>query len=181
MNNEHHSITNGFNKVRAEPIESLDAVVLHDTLVTGKRGLSVLTRLTGILEDNFMEIRPRTWRIDLLQDPSAAEYATQDVSTAHLIVVSTSGQAPLPLTFKIWFTTILEQKQRDGENVAVVALLGLDELTAQAASHDFHFIKQQTLDAKLEFFAPHFDALYPVKSDSDTELVSSFVKKDALE
>ena len=177
MINEHHSISNGSNKARAEPLETLDAVVLYDTIATGKRGLSVLAHLTGILEDDLVEIRPRPWRLDLLQDPSAAEYATEDVSTAHLIVVSTSGHAPLPLAFKIWFTAILTLRQSKGENVAVVALLGLDEPTTQAASPDFHFIKQQTLEAKLEFFAPHFESQRPVKSGFDSELVSSVVTK----
>ena len=155
MTNETKSVAHEFSKARAEPLETLDAVVLYDSVVTGKRGLSVLAGLTGILEDDLVEIRPRPWRLDLLQDPGAAEYATQDVSTAHVIVVSTSGQIPLPLAFKSWFTAILKQRQSKGENVAVIALLGLDESTTLAASPDFHFIKQETLEAKLEFFAPH--------------------------
>ena len=41
------------------PSETLDAVVLYDTIATGKRGLSILAGMTGILEDDLVEIRPR--------------------------------------------------------------------------------------------------------------------------
>ena len=129
----------------AESLETLDAVVLYDNITTGKRGLSILATMTGILEVNLVEIRPRPWRLDLLQDPTAAEYAMPDTSTAHVIILSTSGIAPLPHAFKIWFATILAQRQSKGERVVVVALFGLDETTNQEASHDFHFIKQLTL------------------------------------
>jgi hypothetical protein len=176
-----NSLADASSKAQAEPLETLDAVVLYDTIATGKRGLSVLAGLTGILEIDLVETRPRLWRIDLLQDPGAAEYAADDVSTAHVIVVSTSGQAPLPLVFKSWFTTILQQRQSKGENVAVIALLGLDELTSRAASPDFHFIKQETLEARLDFFAPEFDAPYPVKSGSSSEPVAPSCPRESGE
>ena len=137
-----------------ESLEALDTVVLYDTIAAGKRGLSVLAGMTGILEDDLMEIRPRPWRLDLLQDPSAAENALNDIDTAHVIILSTSGSVPLPPAFKIWFASILARRQSKSEPVAVVALFGLDETTTRTASPDFHFIKRLTLDAELDFFAP---------------------------
>jgi hypothetical protein len=87
-------------KPRLEALETLNAVILYDTIATGKRGLSVLAGITGILEDDLVEIRPRPWRLDLLHDPTAAENAMHDTSTAHVIILSTSGYAPLPRAFK---------------------------------------------------------------------------------
>jgi hypothetical protein len=144
-------------ETRAEPHEALDAVILYDTVPAGKRGLSILSGITGILEDDLVAIRPRPWRLDLLQDPTAVETATHEISTAHVIILSTSGSAPLPLAFKIWLATVLAQRQHNDERVAVVALLGLDEMTTQTASGDLRFIKQLTLEAKLDFFAPWFN------------------------
>jgi hypothetical protein len=146
-------------------LQTLDAVVLYDTIATGKRGLSILAYMTGILEDDLVELRPWPWRLDLLQDPTAAEYAMHDTSTAHVIVLSTSGNVPLRLAFKTWFATILAQRQSMEEHVAVVALLGLDETTTQAASRDFHFVKQLTLEAELDFFAPCFSDRPSMKMD----------------
>lgn len=154
-----------------DSLETLDAVVLYDTIATGKRGLSILAGMTGILEDDLVEIRPRPWRLDLLHDPTAAEYAMHDTSTAHVIILSTSGNVPLPLAFKTWFATILAQRQSKGERVAVVALFGLDETTNQAASHDFHFIKQLTLQADLDFFAPCFNGQLSMSMDFKKESV----------
>jgi hypothetical protein len=144
-------------ETKAEPHEALDAVILYDTVPAGKRGLSILSGITGILEDDLVELRPKPWRLDLLQDPTAVETATHEINTAQVISLSTSGNAPLPLAFKIWLATVLAQRQRNRERVAVVAILGLDEMTTQTASGDLRFIKQLTLEAELDFFAPWFN------------------------
>ena len=144
-------------KTRAEPHEAHDAVILYDTVPAGKRGLSILSGITGILADDLVELRPKPWRLDLLQDPTAVETATHEIKTAHVIILSTSGNTPLPHAFKIWLATVLTQRQGNGERVAVVALLGLDEITTQTASGDLSFIKQLTLEAELDFFAPWFN------------------------
>ena len=146
----------GSSEIGAEPLEALDAVVLYDTVPAGKRGLSILSGITGVLGDDLVAIRPRPWRLDLLQDPTAVENATHEISTAQVIILSTSGNTPLPLEFKTWLVTVLTQRQSKGEPVAVVALLGLDEITTQTASGDFLFIKQLALEAELDFFAPWF-------------------------
>jgi hypothetical protein len=161
---------------RAEPHEALDAVILYDTIPAGKRGLSILSGITGVLEDDLVEVRPRPWRLDLLEDPSAVETATHEISTAHVIILSTSGSAPLPFAFKIWLATILAQRQRSGERVAVVALLGLDEMTTQTASDDLRFIKQLTLEAELDFFAPWFNGQNPMAVDCE---MGAAVENDA--
>jgi hypothetical protein len=157
MTTENNAVVAGSSETAAKHLEALDAVVLYDSITTGKRGLSILAGMTDILEDDLVEIRPRLWRLDLLQDPTAAEDATNDISTAHVIILATSGSVPLPLAFKIWFATILALRQGKSEDVAVVALLGLDEITARTASRDLHFIKQLTLEAELDFFAPWFN------------------------
>jgi len=148
------SYSSGFSEVMAEPLEAFDAVLLYDTIDAGKRGMSTLARMTGLRDDDLVEIRPHPWRLDFMHDPDAFENALQDIFAAHVIILSTSGSEPLPFAFKIWFATILDQKK--GERVAVITLLGLDEGSARAASRDFHFIKQQTLDAGFDFFAPWF-------------------------
>jgi hypothetical protein len=142
-------------KARVESLEAIDAVVLYDTIPAGKRGLSALAGISGIMEDDLVEIRPRPWRLDFMNDADTLENALQDLRAAHMIILSTSGNAPLPLAFKIWFAAILDQ--RKGEHTAVVTLLGLDERSAGAASRDLHFIKQVTLEAELDFFAPSFN------------------------
>jgi hypothetical protein len=154
-------------ETKAEPHEALDAVILYDTVSAGKRGLSILSGITGILEDDLVELRPKPWRLDLLQDPTAVETATHEINTAHVIILSTSGNAPLPFAFKIWLATVLAQRQRSGERVAVVALLGLDEMTTKTASGDLRFIKQLTLDAELDFFAPWFNGQNPMAVDCE--------------
>jgi len=151
----------------AESLEAIDAVVLYDTIAAGKRGLSTLARITGILEDDLVEIRPRPWRLDFLDDPTAAEHARDDIRAAHMIILSTSGSEPLPLVFKIWFATILSQKK--GEHVAMVTLLGLNERSARAASGDLHFIKQIALEAELDFFAPWLDDQQSSKINREEE------------
>src|SRR5476651_1980026 len=97
MKKEKNAIEEESAQTKAEPLETIDAVVLYDTIATGKRGLSILAGMTGILEDDLVEIRPRPWRLDLLQDPSAAEYAMHDTCAAHVIILSTSGNVPLAL------------------------------------------------------------------------------------
>jgi hypothetical protein len=154
-------------ETRAEPHEALDAVILYDTVPAGKRGLSILSGITGVLENDLVEVRPRPWRLDLLEDPSAAENAMHEINTAHVIILSTSGNAPLPFAFKIWLATVLAQRQGSGERVAVVALLGLDEMTTQTASDDLRFIKQLTLEAELDFFAPWFNGQNPMAVDCE--------------
>lgn len=154
-------------ETRAEPVEALDAVIFYDTIPAGKRGLSILSGITGVLEEDLVELRPKPWRLDLLQDPTAVETATHEISTAHVIILSTSGNAPLPLAFKIWLATVLAQRQRNGDRVAVVALLGLDEITTRTASGDLRFIKQLTLEAELDFFAPWFNGQNPMAVDCE--------------
>jgi len=156
-------------ETRSTPLEALDAVVFYDTLAAGKRGMSILSRITGILENDLVELRPKPWRLDLLQDPIAAENATHEISTAHMIILSTSGNGPLPLAFKIWLATVLTQRQRNGGRVAVIALLGLDEITTQTASGDFRFIKQLTLEAEFDFFAPWFNDQNSMAVDCEKE------------
>jgi hypothetical protein len=66
---------------------------------------------------------------------------------------------------------ILTQRQSKGEQVAVIVLLGLDETTTEATFHDFHFIKQATLEAELDFFAPWFNGQHSMKMGSEKESV----------
>jgi hypothetical protein len=167
MTNKNKTALEEASETRAEPHEALDAVILYDTIPAGKRGLSILSGITGILEDDLVELRPKPWRLDLLQDPTAVETATHEINTAQVIILSTSGNAPLPLAFKIWLATVLAQRQGNGERVAVVALLGLDEITTRTASGDLRFIKQLTLEAKLDFFAPWFNGQNPMAVDCE--------------
>ena len=135
-----------------ESLEALDAVVLYDTLPAGKRGFSILSSITGVMGDDLVNIRPRPWRLDFMNDSDACENALHDLYAAHMIILSTSGNTPLTSEFKIWFATIM--CQRKGERIAVVALLGTEESSSQTSSRDLQFIQQLTLEAELDFFAP---------------------------
>ena len=156
-------------KATVQSLASVDAVVLYDTIPAGKRGFTTLARITGVTEDHLVEIRPRPWRLDFMHDQDTFETALHDLRAAHMIILSTSGHAPLSAAFKIWFATILDQ--RKGDHVAVVALLGMDERSTWAASRDFHFIKQLTSEAELDFFAPSFSDRYATSFEFDREPV----------
>lgn len=145
----------GLSEAIPEPQEVLKAVVLYDTIAAGQRGLSTLARMAGKEDDDIVEIHPRPWKLIFLNDPAGFEDAAHDASSANMIVISTSGMAALPTILKMWLMNVLAERR--GGNVAVVALLGLDEKSAATSSRDLHFIKHLTLDAELDFFAPWFD------------------------
>lgn len=155
MKNSHDLIT----------LEAVDAVILYDTVPAGRRGMSMLARLTGMAEDDLFEIRPRPWRLDFMHDTTTSEDATHDISRAHVIIVSTSGEIQLPSAFKIWLSTLLDHKR--GEHIAVITLLGMDEDSVRGTSGDFDFIKQHTLDAGFDFFAPWQDGEDELEIDLD--------------
>jgi hypothetical protein len=139
-------------KAKVESLEAVDTVILYDTIPAGQRGLSALA---GIMENNLVVIRPRPLRLDFMNDPETLKNALRDLRAAHMIILSTNGDAPLPLAFKVWFAAILDLKK--GNHAAVVMLFDLGEKPADAASRNLHFIKHVTLEAELDFFAPSFN------------------------
>ena len=72
-------------------------------------------------------------------------------------------------------TAMVQRRQTKGKDVAVIAPPGLDQLTTLAAPPDFPLIKHETLEAKLEFFGPPFDAQGSVKYGFQSEHVFSVV------
>ena len=129
-----------------------DAVILYDTIAAAGRGSAVLGRIAGTLEGNLVEICSKPWRLDCSAEPNAAEEAMRDITSAQVIILSTSGKEPLSQEFKNWFATILIEKTV--EQGAVIALFGMDEQSARDASQDLLFIKKLCVGAKLDFFAP---------------------------
>lgn len=139
-------------------MEALDAVVLYDAVPAGKRAFAVLGSIAGLMEEDLVRIQPRPWRLDFMHAADTLEVALRDLRAASLIILSTTGEAPLPAAFKIWFAAILDQRR--GERVVVVALLGPDDGSTRAASRDREFIERLTLEVGVDFCAPGVDPRY---------------------
>lgn len=139
---------NGFMESRG----ILRAVVLYDTVFAAKRGVSSISRVATLLNDQRMEFHFKPWRLDVLNEPFVSNIVTYDIRTAQIIILCTTGVARLSYAFRDWLSRMLAQ--RNGEAVAVVALLGLKKSSARSASGDLRFIEQLTLQSGLDFFAP---------------------------
>ena len=128
----------------------LNVVVVYDNLGAGQRGMSILASLVDQFRGARVEIRPRLWRFDLLDDPQWFNAALDEAIRADMLIVSTgSTNSHLPATVKGWLNQCLAGKQ--GFGGAIVALPGAAD---EPDTPRFQFLKSAAVEAGLDFFTP---------------------------
>jgi len=104
------------------PDADFKMVLLHDDLIAGVRGTSVLERLAGQMEEECDQLDTETWKFEWLRQPEARAQATSGIRAANLILISADGREELPEYIKRWFESVLAR--RPDREAAMVALLG---------------------------------------------------------
>ncbi len=96
-------------------------VLLHEDLVSGIRGASVVERLAGQLEMEVGRLDTDIWKFAVLCDPTLSAQAVDLLRQANLIIISAGGNADLPGHIR----EIIEQALcfRTRRDAAIVALL----------------------------------------------------------
>ncbi len=129
----------------------LNVVIVYDDVSAGQHAMHVLASQGHDLHD--IDVRPRLWRFDFLEDPEWFALALADAINADMVVISTSAPNGLNPVVRNWIKLCLARKRGSGS--AIVALFGpagnLDELE----SPRYQFVQNTAREAGLDVFAPH--------------------------
>lgn len=127
------------------------AVVVYDDVPAGQNALRVLAKMFPEPYDR-LQLVPRFWRFDFLEDADWFYSALADAADADIIVIATSSTWGLNGAVERWINIGLPRKR--GSNAAVVALLGLEGNTDGQDSPRLRFLQNAVQRAGLVFFAP---------------------------
>lgn len=137
--------------MKNEAVEEVSFVLAYDDLLAAQRGMRVIGRLAhGCI--GARRWRRLAWKLDLLEHPACLQLAIAHAVNAALIVISISDGHGLAPAVETWIKSSLEQKR--GDCAAVVALLGPSDRLDPPGSTRLEFVRQATIAAGLDFFAP---------------------------
>ena len=126
-------------------------VVVYDDVPAGQHAIRVLANVFHKPEDR-LQLLPRFWRFDFLEETDWFALALADASDADIIVIATSSNDGLTISVEDWITTCLPRKR--GSSAAVVALLGPEQDIDGQDSPRLQFLEGAARKAGLDFFAP---------------------------
>ncbi len=149
-------------------------VVVYDDVSAGQHAIRVLANVFPEPEDR-LQLLPRFWRFDFLEDTDWFALALADATDADIIVIATSSNHGLNISVEDWIRSCLPRKR--GSSAAVVALLGPEQGMDGQDSPRLQFLEAAARNAGLDFFAPKFrrrhqflddDQIASINQKSDT-------------
>jgi hypothetical protein len=105
-------------------VARLNVVIAYEGIPTGRRALSMLTRLLG-QEIQTVNLHRSIWRLDFIDEPECYEQIIADVISADLLVFSAGEPVARPSAIEDWVTAFLSR--RGGSSTAILYLLGRPE------------------------------------------------------
>ena len=126
-------------------------VVVYDDVPAGQHAVRMLANVFREPEDR-LQLLPRFWRFDFLEDTGWFALALADATDADIIVIATSSNHGLNISVEDWIKSCLPRKR--GSSAAVVALLGPEQGMDTQDSPRLLFLKGAARKAGLDFFAP---------------------------
>jgi hypothetical protein len=130
------------------PQEIVNVIVLYDDITAGKRAVAAVNRITDKRRD--IELHPKLWRFDLLNQDSGYAAAMDDCLGADIIFISTSGRTLVPPILRTWLGTALG---RENHPVTVVFVGGEEELS-ETTLHNMRLIQELVEENGIDFFSP---------------------------
>lgn len=124
-------------------------VIAYDNLTAGQRAMHTLMTLVEQFRGEGVEMRPQLWRFDLLEDPQWFAVALSDAIRADMLIISTSSTENLPGSMNRWLSQCLACKESGGG-----AIVALPAAGGEADTLQFHFVRNATTEAGLDFFMP---------------------------
>jgi hypothetical protein len=126
-------------------------VVVYDDAPAGQQAMRTLTNLFPEPTDR-LQLVPRLWRFDFLEDTGCFTLALADALEADIILIATSSTDGLNISVQDLINSCLPRKR--GNRAAVVALLGPEQAMDGADSPRWQFLEGAAHKAGLDFFAP---------------------------
>jgi hypothetical protein len=125
--------------------------VLYDAVPAGKRAMNMLSTIVG-QPDAAAALRPKLWRLSLLEDPDWFSAALADAADTDLIVVAIDSTDRLSTSLKNWIELFLARRRK--AKIALIGLIGPSEQPDEANSQRFQFFQNAARKAEIEFFSP---------------------------
>jgi len=144
-------------------------VVVYDDVPAGQHAIRVLANLFHKPEDR-LQLLPRFWRFDFLEDTDRFALALADATDADIIVIATSSSHGLNISVEDWIKSCLLRKR--GSSAAVVALLGPEQGMDGQDSPRFQFLQGAARKAGLDFFAPESRCQHQVLDDDQVTRIN---------
>jgi hypothetical protein len=125
-------------------------VLLHEDLVSGIRGMSVLERLAGQLEMESEKLDIDIWKFAVLRNPDLRVQATDMLKQANMIIISAGGRAELPGHVREIIEKALGLRQE--RDAAIVALLDWDQAATNALPQLGLYLENLAATMDMDFF-----------------------------
>ena len=125
-------------------------VLLHEDLVSGIRGSSVLERLAGQLEMESGQLDIEIWKIAVLRDARLRGRVITALAHANMIIVSAAGGAELPDHIKELIETSCAR--RSDRDAAIVALLDWERATSGQMPRVGRYLRRLAAQTGMAFF-----------------------------
>jgi hypothetical protein len=137
---------------RREPDDStLRLVIAYDDLAAYRHALRALAYLVPKARTGGTHISPRLWRFDALAEADSSFRAVADGAMADIVMVSMSGEGPLPAAVEAWLPACLGRK--DNPQSAVVVLVGGPDGPKGPGSQPYLFVRHMARMAGWEFIS----------------------------
>jgi hypothetical protein len=127
-------------------------VILHDDLLTGRRGILVANGIVGEMGVGH-ECEMKLWNIGLL-DTLFGRVAAFEASVADIVIVALRDSAGFSFDLKVWLRRWLEQKKHS--SAALIAVFENNDETATMEARAF--VEHAACRAGKEFFSQIADA-----------------------
>lgn len=125
-------------------------VLLHEDLVSGIRGTSVLDHLACQLEMAPEQLDTEIWKFAVLRDPDMQAQAAAELMQANMIIISATGRADLPDHVREMIEKALSLRQE--RDAAIVALLDWQQTAAHELPRLGLYLNNLAAKSGLDFF-----------------------------
>jgi len=146
-------------------------VLLHDDLVSGRRGSSVLERLASQLEMDSDELVTDIWNFEALLQPEVRCRAVSKIMEANMIIISAAGHSDLPSHIKNWFENVMSLCR--GQEAALVALLDWDQSKSGELPRLGVCLRELAAKSGMDFFCNKGEWQPPVEPVSEPVAVET--------
>ncbi|HTI69637.1 MAG TPA: hypothetical protein VMF06_06710 [Candidatus Limnocylindria bacterium] len=148
------SLDLGGPQLTSQPPMTTQVVIVYRDIAAGRRAVGLLSNLIRGPHEQADELalRVQFWRFDLLENPELRLIATAEVVAAEIIVVADESQLELGSDLERWLERCF--LDREGQDTAVVALLGPPESRDGPDSARLQSVQSSARKAGLHFFAP---------------------------
>jgi hypothetical protein len=125
-------------------------VLLHEDLVSGRRGSSVVDRLAGQLEMDVGQLETEMWKFSVLRDRDLRAHAMTPLIQANMIIIAAAGGTDLPMHIREMIEAAL--RLRGDHDAAIVALFDWENATWDELPRAGRYLKRLAEKTGLDFF-----------------------------